>query len=153
MRGCAARRRPFAFGALVGVLIGPTMPVWAASWPISLNGSSTAQAESDTPPPAPATVTATCSSSTSNTIVVAWTGIAHASTYSVYEATSAASGPYTLVASGVVPTSWTSGGLSSGNYWFESTASEGSNWQSATSGATVESTVTKQGNNRTCAQP
>ena len=70
------------------------------------------------------------------------TAVTHATTYTVYDSTTSATGTYTSVASGVTTTSWTSGTLTAGtNYWFEVTVSVGSNWASAKSTATGESTI------------
>ena len=47
-----------------------------------------------------------------------------------------------MVASGVATNSWTSATLAAAkNYWFEVTAAVGSNWTSAKSSATSESTI------------
>jgi hypothetical protein len=70
----------------------------------------------------------------------------------VYDSTTSATGAYSSVATGVTATSWTSGNLSVGtHYWFEVTALVGSNWTSAKSSATAESTI----NNKSpyCSQP
>jgi hypothetical protein len=130
-----------------------TAPAWASSWVIALRSGSAAEGQSTVLPAAPGSPAAACSSSTSNTIKVTWSAVTHASSYSVYQATSAATGPYSLAASGIATTSWTSAGLASGNYWYEVTASEGSNWQGAKSAATGESTVTSNGITKSCTQP
>ncbi len=76
----------------------------------------------------------------------------HATTYSVYDTTTSATGTYSLVASGVTATSWTSGSLSNNtNYWFEVVANVGSNWASTKSAATGESTI--KNSNPFCIQP
>ena len=60
----------------------------------------------------------------------------------MYDSTTSATGTYSLAASGVTGTSWTSGTLTSGtNYWFEVTVNIGSNWASGKSSATGESTI------------
>jgi hypothetical protein len=59
----------------------------------------------------------------------------------VYEATNAASGPYSLAATGVTTTTWTSPALALGNFWFEVAALSGSNWQGPDSSATGETTI------------
>lgn len=76
----------------------------------------------------------------------------HATTYSVYESTTTATGTYTSVATGVTTTSWTSGTLTAGtNYWFEVLAVIGTNWAGTRSVATGESTI--QSSNPYCKQP
>jgi cellulose 1,4-beta-cellobiosidase len=88
----------------------------------------------------------------SKTIKVSWTAVTHATTYTVYDSTTSATGTYSSVAAGVATTSWTSGTLSSGtNYWFEVTASVGSNWTTAKSSATAESTINST--SPYCSQP
>jgi cellulose 1,4-beta-cellobiosidase len=136
--------------ALVGAM---ATPAWASTWAVPANAGSVGEGQSLAAPSPPGSPAAACTSATSNTIKVTWSAVTHASSYSVYDATSAATGPYSLVASGVTSTSWTSAGLATGNYWFEVSALEGSNWQSAKSAATGESTVTNSGITKQCVQP
>jgi hypothetical protein len=76
------------------------------------------------------------------TIKVSWTAVTHATTYTVYDSTTSATGTYNSIATGVTTTSWTSATLAaSTNYWFEVTVSVGSNWTSVKSSATAESTI------------
>ncbi|HUB71181.1 MAG TPA: hypothetical protein VL984_12215 [Acidimicrobiales bacterium] len=139
--------------AATGVALGLSAgPAWGSGWPVSLQPPSAAEAHAGAAPGVPGAPAAACTSATSATVKVTWSEVADASTYSVYEATSAATGPYSLAASGVVATSWTSGALSTGDYWFEVAALEGSNWQGANSTATGESTVTNLGLVQICAQ-
>jgi len=86
---------------------------------------------------------------TSKTIKVTWSATTHATSYSVYESTTTVTGTYNLVASGVATNSWTSGTLTTGNYWFEVVALIGTNWTSTKSSATGESTI----NSSNCIQP
>lgn len=137
----------------IGPLTGAPAPASASNWSTTVGAGSTGEAQSKGLPVPPAGVAAVCVSSSSNTIVVTWSAVPDASSYAVYDATAAPSGPYTAVATGVAATSWTSGGLSTGNYWFEVTAYAGSNWQSAPSNATVESSTYHKGPTKTCAQP
>jgi hypothetical protein len=136
---------------LVVLAVGATLSVafvsgsaWAATnWAVHLATGSKGEGHAQALPSAPASPAASCAAPiTSQTVKVTWTAVAHATTYSVYDATTSASGTYTLVASGVTTTSWTSGTLaSSTNYWFEVLANVGSNWSSAKSAATGESTI------------
>lgn len=148
-------RRAVGFLALagMGLLSGPPAPASASNWSTTVGAGSSGEAESTSLPAPPTGAAAVCTSSSANTIIVTWSAVAGASTYAVYDATVAASGPYTAVATGVAATSWTTGGLSTGNYWFEVTAYVGTNWQSVPSNATVESTVYHKGPTKTCAQP
>jgi hypothetical protein len=131
--------------ALVGlVLASSTGAAWAATnWTVTLHTASSAEAHSQTVPSAPTGVTAACNAPTSaKTIKVSWTAVTHATTYTVYDSTTSATGTYASVATGVATTSWTSGTLTAGtHYWFEVTASVGSNWTSTKSSASGESTI------------
>jgi hypothetical protein len=137
-------RIPWALAVVVALALSVTQePSTAASnWTLSVHGTSSGESRSKSLPSAPGSATASCTSVISNTIKVTWSAVTGASSYTVYEATSAASGPYSSAATGVTSTSWTSPGLSTGDYWFEVAAYEGANWASANSSATAESTVT-----------
>ena len=131
--------------AIVGLLLASTMgAAWAATnWTVTLHAASSGAGHSQTVPSAPTGVTAACiAPTTSKTIKVSWTAVSHATTYTVYDSTTSATGTYSSIATGVTTTSWTSGTLNAGtNYWFEVTVSVGSNWTSAKSSATGESTI------------
>jgi hypothetical protein len=117
---------------------------WAASsWVAHLATGSSGEAHAQALPAAPTGVSAACAApTTAKTIKVTWSAVTHATTYSVYDATTSATGTYTLVASGVSTTSWTSGTLTAAtNYWFEVTALVGTKWVSVKSSATGESTI------------
>ena len=81
-------------------------------------------------PSAPAGVSASCAApTTAKTIKVSWSAVTHATAYTVYDSTTSATGTYSLIASGVSTTSWTSSALTSTtNYWFEVATNVGSNW-------------------------
>ncbi|HEX4163557.1 MAG TPA: hypothetical protein VHZ05_13725 [Acidimicrobiales bacterium] len=131
--------------ALVGLLLGSsTGAAWpATNWTVTLRTASSAESHSQTVPSAPTGVSAACNApTTAKTIKVSWTAVTHATTYTVYDSTTSATGTYTAIATGVAATSWTSGTLNSGtNYWFEVTVSVGSNWTSTKSSASTESTI------------
>ena len=118
-----------------------------------LAASSKGEAHAQALPSAPTGVSAACAApTTSKTIKVSWSAVTHATNYSVYDSTTSATGTYSLVASGVATTSWTSGTLITGtHYWFEVTVTVGSNWASAKSSATAQSTI--NGANPFCTQP
>jgi len=83
---------------------------------------------------------------------VSWTAVTHATSYSIYDATTSATGTYALMASGVTATNWTSAALTtSTNYWFEVVAIVGSNWSSVKSTASAESTI--HSSSPFCVQP
>jgi hypothetical protein len=133
---------PIALGGLL--LVSSTGAAWAATnWTVTLHTASSAEAHSQTVPSAPTGATATCNApTTAKTIKVSWTAVTHATTYTVYDSTTSATGTYSSIATGVTTTSWTSGSLNTNtNYWFEVTVSIGSNWTSAKSSATAESTI------------
>ncbi len=94
---------------------------------------------------APTGVSAACTSSSAQTVKVSWVGVSKATTYTVYDATTWATGTYTSIASGVTTSSWTSATLSAANYWFEVTAYTGTNWVSAKSTVTAESRISTSG--------
>lgn len=114
----------------------------ASTWTVAL-AAGTGEAHSEAVPVAPSTVTATCTSPTSaKKITVTWSAVAKATSYSVYESTTSATGTYSLVASGLTGTSWPSSTLTSGkNYWFEVVTLLGTHWSSAYSGPSGESTI------------
>jgi cellulose 1,4-beta-cellobiosidase len=127
---------------------------WAATnWVTRLASSSSGHAHANSLPVAPPGVAAACAApTTAKTIKVSWTAVTHATSYSIYDATTSAGGTYTLVASGVSATSWTSAALTvNTNYWFEVVAIVGSNWSSAKSTTSAESTIKSA--NPFCVQP
>ena len=93
-------------------LLSTSSLAWAATtWTVALAASSKGEAKSQALPAAPAP-TATCSTPASaRTVVVSWTAITHATSYGVYQATTSATGTYTLVAT-VTTATWTSGSSS-----------------------------------------
>src|ERR1700758_5382834 len=123
-------RLAYATLAALTVLCALSVPAQASAWIVTLHTGSAAEGHSNLLPSAPGSPGAACTSATAATIKVTWSSVTHASTYSVYQATSAATGPYSLAASGVTTTTWTSGSLATGNYWFEVAALQGTNWQS-----------------------
>lgn len=131
-----------ACGFVLVVLCPCANPAWAGNWNVALQSGSAGEAQSNSLPPAPASPAAACTSLTSNTIKVTWSAVTHASTYSVYQSTGGANGPFSLVVSGITTTSWTTGSLASGNYWYEVSAVEGSSWASVNSASTPELTIT-----------
>jgi hypothetical protein len=125
----------------------------ASNWLVHSAAVSAGEGHAQALPAAPAGVTAACAApTTAKTIKVSWSAVTHATAYAVYDSTTSATGTYSLVASGVTTTSWTSSALTSTtNYWFEVATNVGSNWTSAKSSATAESTI--NGSNPFCVQP
>jgi hypothetical protein len=140
--------------AVATLLPWTVMGAWAAgNWVVHAAAVTSGEAHAQALPSAPTGVSAACAApTTSKTIKVSWSAVTHATTYSVYDSTTSATGTYSLVASGVATTSWTSGALTTGtNYWFEVTVVFGGNWVSVKSSATGESTI--NGTNPFCVQP
>lgn len=132
----------FLMPAIVLAVFAWSLPAQASSWPITVSPVSHAQAQARPAPPAPASASSVCGTGLlSGDVVVTWAAVANATTYTVYQSTSAASGPYTPVATGVTATTWTSGALGTGSYWYEVSATVGSNWVGANSSATAQRTV------------
>ena len=132
-------------------LLAPSGTAWAATnWVVHVATTNSGEAHAQALPAAPASPAAACTSpASSKTIKVSWSAVTHATAYAVYESTTTVGGTYTLVMSGVTATSWTTGVLGTGNYWFEVLADVGTNWASAKSTATGESTI----NSSSCIQP
>lgn len=121
----------------------PSTFAGATTWPVALRSGSSGQSDSLTPSP-PTSVSATCTSSTGSTVTVSWAAAPHANSYLVYVSTSA-SGTYSLDASGILTTSWTSGSLAKGDYYFEVEAGIGTYWTSVLSSATPEVKISSSG--------
>ena len=138
------------FGFALSLLV-TSGTAWAVTnWVVHVATTNSGEARAQALPAAPASPAAACTSpASSKTIKVSWTAVTHATAYAVYESTTSASGTYTLATSGVTGTSWTTAVLGTGNYWFEVLADIGSNWASAKSTATGESTI----NSSSCIQP
>ena len=127
------RRRgtALAVALTIGLFIAGT-PASASTWTVTLHAGSSAEVKALASPSTPTGVTATCTASTAKTVTVVWGAIIHATTYSIYDSTTSSTGTYSVLASGVTGTSWTSGTLAVGNYtWFEVAALIGTNWVSA----------------------
>jgi len=125
------------------ILLGDPVADAASNWAVHPAAGSKGESQATVLPAAPTGTAASCAAATtSKTIKVTWNAVTHATTYSVYDSTTTAGGIYSLIASGVATTSWTSGALTSGtNYWFEVVAIVGNNWASPKSPASVESTI------------
>jgi hypothetical protein len=91
---------------------------------------------------APTGVTGTCGNGQNKTsVVVTWTGAAHATSYTIMQSTTSATTGYSTAASGVTGLSWTSPAGSSGTtYWYEVVAVAGS-WSSGASSASAAHTI------------
>ena len=146
--GSLIRRLVFVV-VVLAIVLAAAGTAWASNWLIVLHPSSNGEAQARAAPTAPTGVSAACTSSSAKTVKVSWSAVTKATTYTIYDATTSASGTYTSIASGVATTSWTSATLSSANYWFEVAAYTGTNWVGPKSAATGESTISSSG----CVQP
>ncbi|MDX6274916.1 MAG: hypothetical protein QOJ92_2126 [Frankiales bacterium] len=116
----------------------PALAHAASTWQIRIAGTSAAAARSAAAPTAPTGVTGTCVSSVSQKVTVAWTAVTRATSYTVFQSTTSASSGFSVAASGVTATTWTSATLTSGRtYWYQVSASVGSNWVSPNSASTT----------------
>jgi fibronectin type 3 domain-containing protein len=116
--------------------------VWAVpNWTVHVATVNAGEAQAQALPSAPTATSACTSPASKRTVIVSWAAITHATTYGIYQSTTSATGTYTLVTS-VSTTSWTSGVLAAGHYWYEVVANIGTNWAGAKSAATVERTTT-----------
>jgi hypothetical protein len=111
----------------------------ASTWTSALSPGSTFETQAQAGPAAPAGPSAACVSLILQPeVTVTWSGVTHASSYTVF--VSSGSG-YSAVATGVTGTSWTSAPLATGTYTFELDAYVGTHWVSANSAATGSHTV------------
>ncbi len=115
---------------------------WATpNWTVHVATVNSGEAKAQALPTAPTATSACSSPASARTVIVGWAAITHATTYGIYQSTTSATGTYTLQAT-VSTTSWTSGVLAAGHYWYEVVANIGTNWASAKSAATAERTTT-----------
>jgi hypothetical protein len=135
------RKLQAATGATLIVLVAWPAAANAAGWSASIAAGMHGEGRAGALPGAPTGVTVVCVSATQQKVTVSWTASAHATSYAVYDSTTTAGGTYTLLASGVTATNWTSATLGAGNYWFKIVAQAGTNWASAKSSATTQSTI------------
>jgi len=113
-----------------------------ADWAVGVGANSAGEARAAAAPTAPIGVTSACTSVLATTVNVTWSAVTHASTYEIWESTTSSSSGFSIAATGVTGTSWTSGNLAPGNYWFEVSAFVGTNWTSPNSSASAQRTIT-----------
>jgi hypothetical protein len=75
------------------------------------------------------------------TVQLTWVAVTQATSYAIYDSTTGPTSGYSLYASGVSGTTYTTASLPSGNYWFEIAASIGSNWVGPRSSAATVRTI------------
>lgn len=111
---------------------------FASNWSVTLASGSTAIAEANPAPAAPGSVAATCTSSGTTTVKVNWGAVSRASSYTIWASNLSSSAGYSVFASGVTGTSYTTPSLTIGlTYWFEVEARSGTNWSSTNSAGTT----------------
>lgn len=113
----------------------------ASTWTGALAPGSNGESQASTAPAAPTGVAATCVLLQPK-VTVGWNPVALATGYTVEESTTSSSSGYTTAATGVATTSWTSGALAAGTYWFEVIANTGISWASPSSAPTGQRTIT-----------
>jgi hypothetical protein len=139
---------PSSLAVILTVLALTMSPATASSWTVALQTNSHGEAQAQAGPATPAGTSDVCVSPSGKTVTISWGAVALASTYSIFKATTLA-GSYTSYTTGVTSTSWTSGTLANGNYYFKVEALIGTKWVSAESAATGETTISNSG----CVQP
>jgi hypothetical protein len=130
---------PAAVVALV-VLASAAPPAWASSWSISVRAGNRGQSAAGLAPGAPGKPTAVCNGLVGNKVDLSWAAVEHATGYTIWQAT-ALNGTYTSVDTVSGATSWTSGALASGSYWFKVAATVGTHWTSLPSAASGKTTI------------
>ena len=143
------------FGLLLSAaltIVGISAPTAASAsnWALVLKTGSKAEAKALAGPSAPAGVAAACVSRTQKEIKVTWGAVADASTYTVYDSTSL-NGTYVPNFPGQTGTTWTGTISTAGKYWFEVGAYVGTNWVSANSAPSGETTIASSAPE--CTQP
>lgn len=144
-------RRLWPAAGLGAAVLAPCPTAWASTWAVPLHTASSGEAQAGPALPAPGSPAAACTSPSGKTIKVTWSAVPHATSYTVYESTTSSSSGYSVAASGVATTSWTTGTLANGHYWFEVAALAGTNWVSSKSAATARTTITTA--TTSCSQP
>ncbi len=122
------RGAPLVVAGLAAVLslLVSTGTAWAAAnWTVKVATVNSGEAKAQALPAAPVATSACANPASGKKVTVTWAAITHASGYGVYQATAAATGPYTLQMT-VTTTTWTSAALGTGNYWYEVVANIGS---------------------------
>jgi hypothetical protein len=140
----------------VGLVLTVTMVSSGATslqWAIGIAASSKGISRTTTAPATPTAVAAACTSATVKTIKITFTGVTHATSYTLFDATTSATGTYSSLATGITISPYTTVALANGNYWFELEALVGTNWVSVKSSATAEYTIENPAPTTTCTTP
>jgi hypothetical protein len=134
-------RRSAAAAVLALSLVLGASAAAASSWTAGLAASSKGQGQASSQPAAPINITATCSL-VALKITVGWDAVPNATTYTVYQSSTGANGTYTSVQTGITGTSWQTGVLVLGTFYYKVVAYVGSNWVSPLSVASPGHTIT-----------
>jgi len=138
---------PLSATVFVMATVLSAVPASASSWTVAAKTASTGEARAQA---GPTGVSDTCVSSSEREVTVTWNAVTDASNYSVFKSTTL-TGSYLSAAAKVTGTSWTSGTLAAGTVYFKVEALVGTNWVSAESTATGETTLSTS--NPECTQP
>jgi len=130
------RTRQRYLSATVAALAGVCVVALGSSWGVGLSANSHGVSQSQAAPTAPASPTAVCVSTTTRTLQIAWTAVAHATSYTIYDSTNGSGGTYNTLISGVTSNPYTTVSLSAGTYYFKVAAYIGSIWAGTRSVAT-----------------
>ena len=138
-----ARLRRFCLGALLSLpftVLLPASSARATTWTIPLGSLNASESRAAGPPAVPQEVTANCVL-VLPAVTISWQAVAGATAYVVLESTTSAAGPFNTVVGNSSGTSFTTGALPAGNYWFVVESQLGANWVSTASASTAESTI------------
>ena len=128
-------------GVCLVVATGPEAEA-GASWSLQVAPGSSAVAKTVPAPATPQGVTSSCFLGLLLAVTINWSAVPGATQYVVLESTTSAAGPFTPLATVTGATTYTTGGLATGNYWFAvETQIPGSSWVSAPSAVTPEYTI------------
>ena len=122
--------------AVCGILLALPVSATATNWNVAATIPKGGQAASSVFVVAPTGVSESCGSLFTPKITVSWTASTGATGYKIYVSTTSSSSGFTLAASGVSGTSWTSGTLTNATYWYSVSATYGSGGETS---ATVSS--------------
>ena len=123
--------------AVCAILLALPVSATATNWTVGATVTKGGQAASSTFVLAPTGVTDTCPAFVGTKINVAWTASVGATGYKIYVSTTSSSAGFSLVASGVTGTSWTSGSLPNATYWYSVSATYGSSGETAATAAVL----------------
>jgi hypothetical protein len=114
----------------------------ASTWTIGMTAGGRGVAQSRGAPAVPTGVSASCTATLGTTVSLTWSAATNATSYAVYSSTTSGSSGFSLYASGITATTFTTSSLAAATYWFEVASFTGVNWASAPSTATASHLIT-----------